>query len=150
MRLFVAVGTAQRRERPRAGGGHDQRRDAAEDDRGDGPRISVAARPDSNAPNSFEVVVKTDWMAVTRPRIASGVLSWTKPLRITPPTTSNPPSITSISKDSQSWVEIAKPIVAMPNPMTETKASGPTRRRGGRRESSAATSAAPTPGALRK
>src|SRR5215813_12284836 len=53
---------------------------------------SAATSPDSNAPSWFEVPVKSECTALTRPRIVSGVRIWTREARMTTLTTPDAPS----------------------------------------------------------
>ncbi|MEI9983454.1 MAG: hypothetical protein WDN69_09745 [Aliidongia sp.] len=94
--------------------------------------------------------MKTPSAALTRPRIASGVLSCTRPWRITMLTMSVPPTKTSATSDSQGERDRPKTIVARPKPATETSSVRPIRRRGGRQARIKPVMAAPIAGALRR
>ena len=50
----------------------------------EGHRINIidTPGPDSNSPSSFDAPMKTEFTALTRPRISSGVSSWTRRWRM--------------------------------------------------------------------
>jgi len=74
--------------------------------------------PDSNSPSWFDVPMKSELTALTRPRISSGVYSCSRKERTTTLTTSALPSTARMNIDSQSKRESAKAIVASPKTMT--------------------------------
>src|SRR5262249_18221415 len=78
----------------------------------------AAVTPDSNSPSWFDEPMNTELTALTRPRISSGVCSWTSDDRITTLTMSDAPSSTSAASESGSDAETAKTIVATPNTPT--------------------------------
>src|SRR6185312_2951506 len=78
----------------------------------------AAVTPDSNPPNSFDVSMNTPFTADTRPRIASGVRSWTSVWRTTTLMLSNPPASSKSPIESANDRDNPKPIVAAPNPAT--------------------------------
>src|SRR6266705_2439813 len=78
----------------------------------------AAVKPDSSAPNSFEVPMKMLFTAETRPRISSGVTSCTMEPRMITLTLSNAPTMNSIPNDNQRILESPKIIVAIPKPVT--------------------------------
>src|SRR4029434_2504343 len=79
---------------------------------------SAAVSPDSSAPNSFDVPMKTLFTAETRPRISSGVTSCTIEPRTITLTLSNAPATNNIDNDNQSAFDKPKIIVASPKPAT--------------------------------
>ena len=76
--------------------------------------ISAAATPDSNAPSSFEALMKTISTAVTRPRSSSGVTSGRIVWRRTTLTMSTAPPAASASSESQTVSESPKTIIVTP------------------------------------
>ena len=93
--------------------------------------ISAAATPDSNAPSSFEALMKTISTAFTRPRTSSGVTSGRIVERRTTLTRSKAPPKASASMDSHIWRERPKTTMHAPKPATTTNSVGPARRRTG-------------------
>src|SRR5881392_169125 len=79
---------------------------------------NAAVNPDSSAPNSFDVPIKMLLTAETRPRISSGVISWTIEPRIITLTLSNAPTRNNKPSDNQNSFDNPNRIVAMPNPVT--------------------------------
>src|SRR5438477_8186149 len=77
---------------------------------------NAAVRPDSSAPNSFEVPIKMLFTAETRPRISSGVTNCSIEPRMITLTLSSAPMQDSIANDNQSAVDSPKMTVATPNP----------------------------------
>ena len=82
---------------------------------------SEATRPDSKAPSWFEVPVKSECTALTRPRISSGVRSCTSETRMTTLTTSAAPRTESATSERTKLVERPKTTVAAPKTMTARK-----------------------------
>ena len=78
-----------------------------------GPK-NCATVPDSNAPSSFDVPMNRPFKAETRPRIASGVSTWTSVPRSTTLMLSQAPSSTSRPSDSHRFVDRPKAIVTTP------------------------------------
>ncbi len=87
--------------------------------------ISAAATPDSNAPSSFDALMKTISTAVTRPRNSSGVTSGRIVERRTTLTVSNADPSASASMESHIVRERPKTIMQTPNPATTTNNFGP-------------------------
>ncbi len=87
----------------------------------------AAATPDSKAPSWFEVPVKSECTALTRPRIASGVRIWASDMRMTMLTTSAAPSTVRAISESVKLVETPNTTVAAPKTITERKSVGPRR-----------------------
>src|SRR3954447_15721715 len=78
----------------------------------------LAVTPDSNSPSSLLEPMKMTLTAVTRPRIESGVNSWSTVWRITTLILSAAPKTKSAANDTANDFVIAKIIVAMPNTIT--------------------------------
>src|SRR2546426_405760 len=91
----------------------------------------AVARPDSKAPSWFEVPVKSECTALTRPRIVSGVRIWTSEARMTTLTTSDAPRTQSAASESAKLVETPNTTVAAPKTMTARNSVGPILRRRG-------------------
>src|SRR5437867_484422 len=79
---------------------------------------SAAVRPDSSAPNSFDVPIKILFTDETRPRISSGVTSCTIEPRMITLTLSNAPMRKRTPSDNQNAFDNPNRIVAIPNPVT--------------------------------
>ncbi len=71
--------------------------------------------------------MKIESMALTRPRISSGVESWTRVNRITTLIMSAAPRIINMASDRMKWVESPNTIVAAPNTATVANIVAPTR-----------------------
>src|SRR5207248_9480742 len=72
---------------------------------------SAAVNPDSSAPNSFDVPMKILFTDETRPRISSGVISWTIDPRMITLTLSNAPTRNNKPSDNQNVLDNPKRIV---------------------------------------
>src|SRR6266513_482254 len=110
---------------------------------------NAAVKPDSSAPNSFEVPMKMLFTAETRPRISSGVISCTIEPRMITLTLSNAPIRNNKPSDNQSALDKPKRMVAMPQPVTHQIKVLPARFIGGRYATASAMTKAPTAGAAR-
>src|SRR5207302_11398887 len=110
---------------------------------------NAAVSPDSSAPNSFEVPMKILFTAETRPRISSGVTSWTIEPRMITLTLSTAPATNNIASESQSAVDKPKTTVAIPKPVTHQRSARPAWRIGGRYATTNAIANAPIAGAAR-
>src|SRR5690606_18528285 len=77
-----------------------------------------AISPARNSPSSLEAEMARPEMAETRPRIASGVLSWISELRTNTEIMSAAPSSASKAIDSAKLRDSAKATVAAPNAAT--------------------------------
>src|SRR4029077_15186186 len=110
---------------------------------------SAAVNPDSNAPNSFDVPMKILFTDETRPRISSGVTSWTIDPRMITLTLSNAPTRNNKASDNQNILDNPKRIVAIPNPVTHHIKVLPARLIGGKCATTSATAKAPIAGAAR-
>ena len=75
---------------------------------------SAAATPDSNAPSSFDALMKTISTALTRPRSSSGVTSGRIVCRSTTLTMSTPPPTASASSESHIASDRPKAIIERP------------------------------------
>ena len=106
-----------------------------------------AVRPDSNAPSSLDEPMNTALTAETRPRIASGVSTWTSVPRTTTLTLSSAPVSASAMNDRTKLLDRPKTIVAAPKPATAHTRATPGRRSGGRWAMISAISRAPSAGA---
>src|SRR5205823_12926474 len=93
---------------------------------------NAAVRPDSSAPNSFEVPMKILFTAETRPRISSGVTSCTIVPRIITLTLSNAPIKKSIASENQNTCDNPKKMVASPKPATHQSKVTPAHLIGGK------------------
>ena len=91
--------------------------------------MSAAATPDSNAPSSFDALMKTISTAFTRPRSSSGVTSGRIVERRTTLTMSNAAPSASASIESHIVRESPKTTMHTPKPATTTNSFGPARRR---------------------
>ena len=107
------VNSTQFREPPGPDGHDDQCPDASEDDGGTAPS-HCAVSPDSNSPSSLLAPMKTMLTALTRPRIASGVASWTSAERTKTLTMSEAPAATRAASESAKLRESPKTTVATP------------------------------------
>ena len=76
--------------------------------------ITAAATPDSNAPSSFDALMKTISTAVTRPRSWSGVTSGRIVWRRTTLTVSTAPPAASAASDSHMVSERPKTTIVTP------------------------------------
>lgn len=94
--------------------------------------MSAATVPARNSPASLEMLMKTLLAAETRPRISSGVHSWTMVWRIVTPIMSIAPMPASASVDSQTVSERPKTTVRPPKPPTAKNIQRPTLSRIGR------------------
>ncbi len=112
--------------------------------------ISAAATPDSNAPSSFDALMKTISTAFTRPRSSSGVTSGRIVERRTTLTMSTAPPTARATIESANERERPNTIIDTPNDPTASRSVLPTRSRSGRRASTTAATSAPTAGALRR
>src|SRR6202453_4879673 len=92
----------------------------------------AAVMPDSNAPSSFEVQMKTLFTAETRPRMVSGVRSWTRVWRTITLMVSTAPVRARAAMESGKDFERPKTMVPMPNHATEKSMERPARFMGGR------------------
>src|SRR5439155_26103890 len=110
---------------------------------------SAAVSPDSSAPNSFEVPIKILFTDETRPRISSGVTSWTIEPRMITLTLSNAPIRNNKPSDNQNALDKPKRIVTMPKPVTHHNRVLPASFIGGRCATTSAIAKAPTAGAAR-
>src|ERR1700730_14294900 len=72
----------------------------------------AAVTPDSNSPNSLDAPIKSEFTALTRPRISSGVASWIKVIRTYTLTIAEASSIVSATIDLVKSVESPNIIVA--------------------------------------
>src|SRR5215475_12704914 len=79
---------------------------------------NAAVSPDSSAPNSFDVPMKMLFTDDTRPRISSGVTSWTMEPRMITLTLSNAPIRNKSPSDNQNILDRPNRMVAIPNPDT--------------------------------
>src|SRR5581483_7275768 len=86
-------------------------------------------------------------MALTRPRIGSGVSICTREKRSTTLTASEAPRIASATSDSGKYVDNPNTMVAQPNSPTTVNIAGPTCRSIGCRESTMVMRSAPMAGA---
>src|SRR2546430_3095378 len=107
---------------------------------------SAAVKPDSSAPNSFDVPMKILFTDETRPRISSGVTSCTIEPRMITLTLSNAPTRHSKPSDSQNILDKPKRIVAIPNPVTHHSRALPACFIGGGRSDPNAPEKGATPG----
>lgn len=80
--------------------------------------INLAARPDSNAPSSFDDPMNMLFTAETLPFMFSGVSVWINVPRIITLTQSKTPLSIRNSMDNQNRSESAKPIMQTPKPAT--------------------------------
>src|SRR5208282_180690 len=87
--------------------------------------ISLAARPDSNAPIWFEERIKMPLTEATRPRKWSGVSAWYMLERMTMLMPSTTPLARRISKESQKRCENAKAIMHSPKAAKDAKEAAP-------------------------
>src|SRR5205823_2799173 len=110
---------------------------------------SEAVKPDSSAPNSFDVPMKILFTDETRPRISSGVTSCTIEPRMITLTLSNAPRRKSTPSDNQNTFDNPNRIVAAPNPVTHQSSVFPARFIGGRCATTSATAKAPIAGIAR-
>lgn len=83
--------------------------------------ITLAAIPDSRAPNSFDEPIKMPLIALMRPRIWSGVVSCIMLPRITTEIESQHPEMNKKNAQIQRLLEMPKAMMARPNPATERK-----------------------------
>src|SRR5437870_12664588 len=90
--------------------------DSTTDDRDDWAN-NAAVKPDSSAPNSFEVPIKMLFTAETRPRISSGVTSCTMVPRMITLTPSNAPIKNSIARQNQNTRDTPKRMAPIPKPV---------------------------------
>src|SRR5207247_10135127 len=74
----------------------------------------AAVTPDSNSPSWFDAPMNIELTADTRPRIASGVRSWTSDCRTTTLTISAAPRTTSAESDSANERDNPNTMVATP------------------------------------
>src|ERR1700730_6784292 len=93
----------------------------------------AAVTPDSNSPNSLDAPIKSEFTALTRPRISSGVASWIKVTRTYTLTMSEAPSNASATTDSVKSVESPNTIVATPKIAIQPNIAKPALRRKGTR-----------------
>ena len=93
--------------------------------------------------------MKTDSIALTRPRMASGVLTSTSTRRMTTLTMSDAPSRNSMASDSHRFRDSPNPTIDSPNTPTLLSRMTPARWVIGRRATMIAVRSAPTAGALR-
>src|SRR5271167_1172376 len=77
-----------------------------------------AVSPDSNCPNSFDVPMNSEFTALTRPRMESGVDNCTSVPRIITLTMSDAPTNSSAIKDTMRLRESPNAMVNTPNPAT--------------------------------
>ena len=91
-----------------------------------GPKI-LAVRPLSNPPSSLLAPTKMLLTAETRPRMESGVRTWTRVWRTRTETLSKTPVRKSMVIESQKYLERPKTMVAMPNPATAQRSDRPAR-----------------------
>ncbi len=92
---------------------------------------SLAAKPDSNAPISFDEPIKTELTDDTLPRIASGVCYCTNMDLMSTETASNAPENRSNTNEIQYNPDRAKAIMQSPNRATEMNSLIPVCFRGG-------------------
>src|SRR5206468_11162021 len=92
---------------------------------------NAAVKPDSNAPNSFDVPIKILFTDETRPRISSGVTNCTIEPRMITLTLSNAPTRHSTPSDNQNVFDNPNRMVAKPNPVTHQNNALPARFIGG-------------------
>ena len=86
----------------------------------------AAVKPDSNSPSSFDAPINTEFTALTRPRISSGVFSCTSNERMNTLIMSPTPSMTRAVIATQNvWVN-PNTNVAAPNAATPTNMVAPT------------------------
>ncbi len=79
--------------------------------------ISFAVSPLSNCPNSLLDIMKIELTLKTRPRISSGVFSWTIVPRITTLIPSSIPLRTRNANDSQYIFDNPNPMIQSPKPV---------------------------------
>src|SRR6266550_6156016 len=110
---------------------------------------SAAVKPDSSAPNSFDVPIKILFTAETRPRISSGVINCTMDPRIITLTLSNAPTKNNTPRDNQNALDKPKMMVAAPKAVTHQSKALPACFIGGRCATTSAIMKAPIAGAAR-
>ena len=93
--------------------------------------------------------MNTELTALTRPRMASGVSSWTRVWRTTTLTMSAAPDTDSATNDSTKLEDAPNATMARPYTPTASSKVRPTRRCSGQRASMTEVSKAPTAGAPR-
>ena len=76
--------------------------------------IQAATAPARNSPSWLEAPMNVEFTALTRPRISSGVSSWTSVWRITTLTMSAAPLSASAASDRTKSVDSANPSIARP------------------------------------
>ena len=91
----------------------------------------------------------TEWTALTRPRMPSGVRICTSEWRITTLSRSAAPSTVSAASDTSRFVDTPNTMVATPNTRTAPKKIGPAPCWTGRRASTTDETSAPIAGAAR-
>src|SRR6201984_1658946 len=92
----------------------------------------AAVKPDSSAPNSFDVPMNMLFTDETRPRISSGVTSCTMEPRMITLTLSNAPTRNNKPSDNQKIFDKPNRTVAIPNPETHQSKARPACFIGGR------------------
>src|SRR5690606_35582406 len=92
----------------------------------------AALVPARNSPSSLEEPMNSMFTALTRPRMASGVLNWISDERMYMLTMSAPPAINSATKDSQNRLDRANTRLARPKIATAMNMVMPTWRLNGR------------------
>src|SRR5215831_7082477 len=117
--LVEAAISSQFRRQP-CHGGHDEKCAYSAGDHRNNWTKKLATRPDSNAPSSFDVPIKREFSADTRPRVLSGVRTCTRVDRTTTLMLSQEPSRQSIAIESQKFREIPNTTVTVPKPATAT------------------------------
>ena len=110
-----------------------------------GPHIDAVA-PDSNSPSWLDAPMKMELTAATRPRMSSGVSSWSSVIRVTTLTLSAAPVTMRAPMESAILVERPKTKLAIPNTATATNIQRPTLRSIGHFVKTTAISNAPTAG----
>ncbi len=109
----------------------------------------AAIAPARKSPSWLDVPVNSEFTALTRPRMSSGVSICTSVKRITTLTASDAPSTASAAIDSRNDVDSANTMVAMPNSATQKNMMRPICRVSGQLTSVADTATAPIAGAAR-
>src|SRR5262252_5293765 len=109
-----------------------------------------AVKPDSNCPNSFDVPINSEFTALTRPRILSGVDNCTSVPRMMTLIMSDAPTNSSEIIETIRLRESPNTIVKTPKPATDQSMVIPAWRCSGRCANSVAMSTAPIAGALRR
>ena len=73
-----------------------------------------AIKPARNSPSWFDAVTNSEFTALMRPRVSSGVWSWISVMRITTLTMSDMPSVASAAIDSTNDSDSANTTMARP------------------------------------